>query len=136
MKYSLRSLMNFMRPKSEPQTVNIAGLGEASSDRYGYWHFSQPLVMSGQEISFSIKCGERSPSDSEIAICRQVVDGWSDAWASVMSKLRQSLEVDDNGEREQFLANVRPVHLDFTAGLDHWEIAVEPDIYDGHIVTM
>src|SRR5204862_2696592 len=115
-------LFQFLRrltSKFKPQTVNIIGLGEASNDRYGIWYFSQPLVTSGQEIGFSIKCKERLPGDSEVAFCRRVADGWSDAWTSGISKLRQELHDDGpNGEREQFLANVRPVHIEFTAGLD------------------
>src|SRR5436190_20659015 len=123
MKYSLRSLVDFMRPKFQPQAANVVGLGEASSDRYGYWHFSQPLVVGGHEIGLSMKC-EGCPGDSEAAFCRQVVDGWYDVWASILSKLRHGLEVNDHGEREQFLASVRPVHLEFMAGLEQWEIAV------------
>ena len=54
----------------------------------------------------------------------------------MLARLRADLEDDGpDGERERFLSEASPCGLVIAEG-GRWEVVLEPETYEGHVVTM
>ena len=135
----LLKLFRRLFPRFEPQRVALADLGEAVSDKYGWWQVQSFRVLNGRKVGLSFKSGPDPPGEKQLSLWHRIDSNWPEIWKAVVAKLDSELEVDDpTGERARFFKKLRPAGIVITGSSDEpcWELTVLPDIYSGHMVIL